>query len=305
MFTKLKNFILMKLGISELRHQLAMVEKKVEDRFNFLGAYMNLIQEEEVIIDKVVAERAAARLKSQFGIGEINMATHKNDVMLAMHIFGHGNNVEEAVFTHFKIGLEITKNLKEVCNEFGFYPQSILDFGSGYGRVSRFLPWQFPEANIQVSEVKGRALDFQKKHFGFQGIYHDQQPDSLTMTPQDLILAVSVFTHLPKQAFEGWFQKLTSSLSEKGAMVFTFNNADAKQYQQVAGGVDFLYQKKSEDSRFAFLSDSLNNTNEYGLTFVSYNYLQSLCERAGVKISFLSNRITKAQEVAIVQRAEL
>ena len=87
MFKKLSDYILLKLGILELRHSLELTEKKLNDRFDFLGAYMNLVQAEDIAIDPSIAAKVQKDLQTEFGLEEINMATHKNDVMFAKKAF--------------------------------------------------------------------------------------------------------------------------------------------------------------------------------------------------------------------------
>ncbi|WP_417600947.1 class I SAM-dependent methyltransferase [Owenweeksia hongkongensis] len=300
MFNKLKDYILLKLGITELRHNLATAEKNLNDRFDFLGAYMNLTQKEDIEIDPAIASKVATKLCAEYNIDTINMATHKNDVMFAIHVFGHRYNLENAVYTNFRIGAETALNLKRICEEYKIAPQKILDFGSGYGRVSRFLKQKFPESEIEISEVKSQALDFQKRHFGFKGIFHSQDAESLNCEKQDLILAVSVFSHLPKTTFAPWLNKLIQCLNSGGALVFTFNNSEDPKYFGVTKNQNFVYQQVSEDSKFAFLSDSIKDTNDYGHTFVTHQYLEDLLSKNDVSYHFLGKSLVQSQESIII-----
>jgi len=302
MFTKIKDYILLKLGVTELKHRLDNAEQKLNDRFDFLGAYMNLVQSEDLTIDPIVADRAKQRLKGEYGVDNINMIIHKNDVMFAMHVFGHRHDVEEAVYTHFRIGVATAKNLKTICDEHSLKPKGVLDFGSGYGRVSRFLPQYFAEAQISVSEVKQQALNFQKRQFGFSTVFHGQHSESFKLAKQDLILAVSVFTHLPKDAFITWLNELIETLNPGGALIFTFNNSEDKKYTSVTRGKDFMYQTQSEDQKFSFLSDSLKDTGQYGHSFVTHKFLEELLKEKSVEYSFLGNRLTRVQEALWVRK---
>ena len=305
MFKKLSDYILLKLGILELRHSLELTEKKLNDRFDFLGAYMNLVQAEDIAIDPSIAAKVQKDLQTEFGLEEINMATHKNDVMFAMHIFEHRYHPEKAVYSHFKISARTASRLKKICDQEGFSPQKILDFGSGYGRVSRFLPSYFPTTEILISEVKEQALDFQKRHFGFTGSHHGQDSESLNAAGIDLIFALSVFTHLPKEAFKDWLQKLINILNPGGALIFTFNNGEDPKYQDWFGQEEFVYQLASEDSKFSFINDSLKDTQIYGNTFISRHFLEKLLAKKGLSHKFLAYELSPAQEAILIRKEDL
>jgi 2-polyprenyl-3-methyl-5-hydroxy-6-metoxy-1,4-benzoquinol methylase len=302
MFQKLKEYLLIKLGITELRHDLQQAEKRLDDRFEFLGSYMNLIQAEELSIDKNLSAKVESRLKKEFGLSSVNMTTHKNDIMFAIHLFEHRHDVQKAIYSHFKVGGRTAANLKSLCEKEGLSKQKILDFGSGYGRVSRFLPTHFQDAEILVSEVKEQALAFQKRHFGFEGLFHNQDPKSLQANGFDLILALSVFTHLPKVSFQAWLQHLIAMLSPGGALIFTFNNGDDAKYQESYEKQDFSFQLASEDSKFSFIADSLNDTHEYGNTFISHSFLKGLLDYEGLSYQFLGYEFSPAQETILIKK---
>lgn len=302
MFQKLKNYFLIKLGISQLRYDLEQAEKRLNDRFDFLGSYMNLVQGEDLSLDPTLSAQTESLLKAEFGLASVNMVTHKNDIMFAMHLFEHRHDLEKAIYSHFKVGARTASRLKNICDQEDLSPQKILDFGSGYARVSRFLPHHFPSAEIIVSEVKEQALDFQKRHFAFKGLFHGQEPESLKINGLDLILALSVFTHLPKKAFERWLEHLIAALKPGGALIFTFNHGKDAKYKDWFGKQDFVYQKASEDSKFSFISDSLKDTEEYGNTFITHQFLEKHLAVKGLSYKFLGYDLSPAQEAVLIRR---
>jgi SAM-dependent methyltransferase len=99
---------------------------------------------------------------------------------------------------------------------YGFAPKAkkILDFGCGYGRVSRFLKVRFPEAELLVSDPKKSAMDFQIENL--KTIADDH-------SPVNLIFAGSVFTHLPKKLFQNSLHELMTRLIKGGALILTLH----------------------------------------------------------------------------------
>lgn len=300
MFKKLKDYILLKLGISELRHHQRTVEKRLNDRIDFLGAYINISQTEDIVLDKVVMENVNKQLESSFSVKNIEGIVHKNDVMFAFHLYKHRHDTHEAVLSYFRVGIETAKNLQEISSNNNIAAKNILDFGSGYGRVSRFIPWFFNGCELEVSEVKAQSLDFQKRHFGFEGISHTQDSNSFPSKTYDLILALSVFTHLPKTTFGQWLNKLIASLNPGGGVVFTFNNTEDPMHVSASKKQDFAYQQSSEDTMFSFLYDSINDTGDYGNTYISHSFLEGLLSKHNVTYKFLGKTLVKSQEAIIV-----
>ncbi len=294
MLKKFKDYIANKLGVEQ--NKLAI--KDLYHRFDFLSAYINLTVPEKIELNPILLHHSISRLKLSYPLEEFNASIHRNDLMFAFHVFNHPREIKEAIYSYFKIGIRTATNLNLIATRFSIKTDSLLDFGSGYGRVSRFFPQVFPDTAITVSEVKGHSLKFQKEQFGFNGIEHTQEAESLGNSSYDLILSLSVFTHLPKTSFEAWLDKLINTLNPKGGLVFTFNNITT--FKEHAPNPDFHYLTLSEDSSFSFVSDSLSDTSEYGSTYVSHRYLTDFLNNYDVKFTFLKHEYTPHQESIIV-----
>jgi 2-polyprenyl-3-methyl-5-hydroxy-6-metoxy-1,4-benzoquinol methylase len=294
MLNKFKDYLRKTLGIEQNRLAIDDLHNKLD----FLGAYLNLTVSEIIVLNSNLLQQANKRLDDDFRAQPFNSLIHKNDLMFVFHVYNHRKDLNEAIYSYFKIGIRTATNLKAIAERFGLPTHSLLDFGSGYGRVSRFFPQVFPKSQITVSEVKEHALKFQKEQFGFNTIPHTQDADSLASGQFDIILALSVFTHLPQASFEAWLTKLIQSLQPKGGLVFTFNHI--RTYNKPVTNPDFHYITLSEDSSFSFVSDSLSDTREYGSTFVSYSYLENFLKQFDVDYTFLKHEYTPHQESIIV-----
>ncbi len=294
MLKKIKGYLGKTLGIEQ--NKLAIED--LYHRFEFVSAYINLTVPEEIVLNPALIKDTTTQLQLNYPLKEFNSVIHKNDLMFAFHVYNHRKNLKEAIYSYFKIGIRTATNLNKIASRFNIKTDKLLDFGSGYGRVSRFFPQVFPNAEITVSEVKGHSLKFQKAQFGFNGIEHTQNAESLGNSTFDLILALSVFTHLPKTSFEAWLDKLINALHPKGGLVFTFNNITT--FKEHTPNPDFHYLTLSEDSSFSFVSDSLSDTSEYGSTYVSHSYLNGFLKNYDVAFTFLKHEYTPHQESIIV-----
>ena len=295
MMEKLKMKLLQKLGIWENRKRL----EALEHRFQFLAAYTNLTMPEKLEIDPEVMEQTRALVKENFGVTEFSAEVHKNDVMFTHHIFHNPQNAAKGVWGYFRVGMNTAQNLAKICSEYSIQPAELMDFGSGYGRVSRFFPMVFPDAAVTVTEVKKQAVEFQQQAFGFEGMHHGQDPVSLEEKNFDLIFALSVFTHLPQLAFEDWMFRMVRCLNPGGALVFTYNDL-ASAGRRSGDAEEFFFLRHSEDQTIGFVTDALLDTQDYGSTFVSEDYLRRLTGEGSLKLHFLGNQLVPNQKAAMI-----
>jgi SAM-dependent methyltransferase len=101
-------------------------------------------------------------------------------------------------------------------------PEQILDFGCGYGRVTRYMRAMFPESRIIASDVLNDGVQFCVKQFS--AIPHRSAPviTEIELPPSnDLIFAGSVFTHLSAERSTQLLDLLVKSLSPDGLLVFS------------------------------------------------------------------------------------
>ncbi len=102
--------------------------------------------------------------------------------------------------------------------------QSILDFGCGAGRVTRWMRAAFPEATIYGTDLRDDQLSFLSSELGCTVWKSDQNIDHLhSDIHYDVIWVGSVFTHLSKKNTEKLMQKLSNWLNPNGILVASFH----------------------------------------------------------------------------------
>jgi 2-polyprenyl-3-methyl-5-hydroxy-6-metoxy-1,4-benzoquinol methylase len=283
-----------KSGVTENRQRLAQLEEKVGQQHNFLLSLQQLTATETWVINPKLATAVQQNLQETHALKSFSTAVHKNDVMLAYHLYKTAPNVFWGLQSYFEVGIKAVQALAVLADEQGWQPQKILDFGSGYGRMSRFLP-QFFTAEIIPSEVKEEAITFQKKQFGFKGFAHSPQAEDFKTQPVDLIIALSVFTHLPQNAAFSWLKKLMTCLGSKAPLVFTYHALE-EQAHLWAQNQAHVFQHNSEDSLLPITDDYLENTQEYGVSFFGQAHLEAFFKEQGWQFKFLNNRLAKNQK---------
>lgn len=130
-----------------------------------------------------------------------------------------------ADFDHFlgvgrKIFWDLKRLLKSVDKEFSSF-SSILDFGCGCGRITRFLQ----PANEQT--IIGADIDPQSIAWCSQHLSHIAQFKVTNALPPlpfadaefDLVYCISVFTHLPEEMQFQWLHELQRVLKPGGLLI--------------------------------------------------------------------------------------
>jgi cyclopropane fatty-acyl-phospholipid synthase-like methyltransferase len=103
-------------------------------------------------------------------------------------------------------------------------PETILDFPSGSGRVTRHLRSYFPSARITACDLYDFHYQFCAACFEVEGFQSKESFDEIDFGKQfDLIFCGSLLTHLPADQFVSALRLISRSLSPRGMAVVTLH----------------------------------------------------------------------------------
>lgn len=123
-------------------------------------------------------------------------------------------------------------------------PNTILDFPSGSGRVTRHLRAMFPDARIGACDLYPEHIDFCTEQFAAEPILSKENLDDLEIEPEwDLVFCGSLLTHLPESLFWPTIRFMVRALSPTGIAIVTLEGRRAEDIQ------DHLW-KLIDDRRF-------------------------------------------------------
>jgi SAM-dependent methyltransferase len=99
--------------------------------------------------------------------------------------------------------------------------ESILDFGCGCGRVTRY--WDGFEGSVSGSDVSTRAVDWCRTNLRFARFEANRLAPPLAFADEsfDLVYALSVFTHLTDDLQLAWRDELRRVLRPGGRLLLT------------------------------------------------------------------------------------
>jgi 2-polyprenyl-3-methyl-5-hydroxy-6-metoxy-1,4-benzoquinol methylase len=195
---------------------------------------------------------------------------HPNDYLFKFSMNLEG--LESSIYSYIRGGKHIAEEVKKICSEYfndKEKPYDLLDFASGYGRVTRGLDKQF--FNVTASDIHAEAMEYISKNIGVSTFLSTTNPDNFaTDMSFDIVFAFSFFSHMPKITFGKWITALYKLIRPGGLLVFTthgrINKANCS--IRVKNGYGFAPASEQEDL----------NTSDYGVTISELSYVVKVLE---------------------------
>ena len=156
---------------------------------------------------------------------ELNRAIDERDDMLdfAMKLFHHDRDA--AVTNYFQSALDQVALVRHIASWRERRPRRMLDFASGYGRLTRLLAHEHLADEITVSDILEGGMAFQAEQFGVRTILSKTDPAQFVAPDRyDLIFVASLFTHLPPATFTSWLRRLAGLLEPEGLLIFSVHD---------------------------------------------------------------------------------
>lgn len=182
----------------------------------------------EVVLayDEAVLDPAAEAALAAAGWHDaaLDRAIPAADEMLAWADGHHGGSRQQALVTYFTGGLMAWRAVEAVLAwRFGEAGRPrVLDFASGWGRVTRFLVRRRPAADLTVSDIDAAAVAWQRRRFGVGGFPSVERPEDLATDERfDAVVCLSLFSHLPEATFRRWLARLVDLVAPGGLLLFS------------------------------------------------------------------------------------
>lgn len=156
------------------------------------------------------------------------------DEMLSWAEGHHTGSRQQALVTYFNGGLMAWRAVEAVLAwRFGDGDGAgarrarprVLDFASGWGRVTRFLVRRRPAADLTVSDIDAAAVAWQRRRFGVAGFPSAARPADLACDDRfDAVVCLSLFSHLPEESFHAWLARLVELVAPGGLLLFSVHD---------------------------------------------------------------------------------
>ncbi len=144
-----------------------------------------------------------------------------NTASLPLHVISPNDTMCEAgnEKAYFSVGLGALDVCKRALR--GKTPTHIVDFPSGYGRVTRWFRHEWPAAKISAVEIDTSALEFVHSFFGANPVLADPHLTFALEPGANLIFSGSLLTHLDEWQWDRFFRIAVDALAPDGVLVFT------------------------------------------------------------------------------------
>ncbi len=203
-------------------------------------------------------------------VGEVPLQVDPRDEMLSNAVELYRGNQDVALFQYFVSGRNAAAGIRQIAGKvFGGTERvgRILDFAAGYGRISRFLLRDFPPDRLIVSDINSDAMAFQEENFGLRTVLSAADPGDLEISESfDLVIASSLFTHLPEARFGPWLHRLVELSGDGGLLLFSAKGPEHMGPGRWMGKGGFFFAPHSESS--------VLDRAEYGTAVVSEDFVR-------------------------------
>ena len=169
----------------------------------------------------------------------------------------------------------------------------VLDYGCGWGRMTRLLPFYFDIDKIVGVDVDERLINSANELLPF--LQHKKiesmEPLPFEDASFDIIFANSVFTHLSEKSALFALAELSRILGRNGLIIISVlekNNMDSfyKNREQRDWITKILGKKEDAESKLqdeGFLWGCNNRWHEYGIAIIKDNWIIRHFEEIGIK----------------------
>lgn len=202
---------------------------------------------------------------------------HESDQLLGYFINRMGMEEKSAAISYIDGGHHDAISIVKLKERLGMAnsPYRVLEFASGFGRVTRHLKVLSPNDNLVASDIHQEACEFIANKIGVVSKVSSINPANLDVGSEyDLIFVLSLFSHLPSKTFGLWLEALYRLLAPGGYLMFTTHGQTA-----IEKGREYFGTCEYEEPGFAYRRDSDQTDldgSDYGTAVALPNYLTKL-----------------------------
>ena len=211
--------------------------------------------------------------------------------------------VVEGFSTFKKLDLALRKTMDRTLGDF----HDILDWGCGCGRVTRNFHL-LPEARLVGIDIDSDNVNWCREHFNF-GEYRVaplRPPTGLAAESFDLIIGISVFSHLRELAQQEWLAEL-SRLARPGAVLLmsTLGNSAAARAWWTREMWDrwqaqgLMVMRGSSD-----LGELIGDEDYYVTTYLTEDYIRRSWKRTFEILDFIPAYISNHQDLVVMRKPD-
>jgi SAM-dependent methyltransferase len=183
--------------------------------------------------------------------------------------------------------------------------KTVLDFGCGCGRVFRALKTFLPSSELYGADIDGEAIDWLENNyakFGKFAVIPHLPPTLFRDDMFDLVIGLSVFTHLPEEMQFHWLQELNRITKPNGYLILTthgekfWRSRDAQIVKIMEHKGFYYFQPDGNYGKSVSLPDF------YQVTYHSHNYIKEKWGKYFEVIDIQARGIDDHQDIVLLRK---
>lgn len=194
----------------------------------------------------------------------------------------YGTNRAAKQRRYFSVGRQCRDDLARILTLDGRRIEEIsglLEFASGYGRVTRFLVTRLDPKRVWVADVNVDALEINSTCFGTTSRLADSGPEDFQCERQfEVVFAGMIFSHFSIDLWASWLRRLYDLVEPSGLLIFSTMSPELLP----SDGVNHLI----DEDGFWFMPENETagrlNVASYGNTFVSEGWVNKHIKNHGL-----------------------
>jgi SAM-dependent methyltransferase len=242
----------------------------------------------------------ATLFSTEFGFPPgFRQEVHPHDEMLRYSIESHNGDLDRGKAAYFYSGIRAFQMTQQLI-EWRFDSSDaldMLDFASGYGRVTRFLLERLGPQHLTISDVMSSAVEYQRTVFDVNAVVSSTHPGDFTLSDSyHIVQAISLFSHLSEASFRRWLSRLWECVKPGGLLIFTVHDVSLSSHSE--GRKDFIFSPASENQGL--------DPSDYGTTWVSESFVRRTLHKeiSGYSCMRLPRGLNGHQDVYVVVKEE-
>lgn len=183
---------------------------------------------------------------------------------------------------YYDVGRDALWNIIQSMMAAGIYnPSRILDFPSGFGRVTRYIRSAFPNITIDVGDIWDEAVNYTSTEFSANKIKVDREFTKINAQKYDVIFCGSLLTHLPEHKGIELLEFFREHLTIGGIMIVTCCGRKNLQHEfsnfnsGVFGSLENLQKLNDEYYSGLYAFTNYPGQIDYGRSFTPISWFHS------------------------------
>jgi len=160
---------------------------------------------------------------------------------------------EQAIRQYFEEGRSCCAVIRDLLVSLGYDLKqrvSLLEFGAGFGKLTRHWVQALPKAEVTACDPRQKAVDFISAHFGIEAALSPDAPERLASGGDyDVVLVPSLFLEAPPATWGIWLKAVYGQVKKGGHLIFTAQGlSGAKPVEGSAIPSSGIWQRPEEGS---------------------------------------------------------